>query len=72
MVNESLRQQCLALLLSSRENKKGLSTRVVAEYLDISVYRTRLLLLKLQEEGVVQTMPGRKLARGAVLYWGLR
>ncbi|MCK7268874.1 FaeA/PapI family transcriptional regulator [Enterobacter cloacae] len=69
MSNDILKQHCLQVLALHHERATGLSSRMVADELDISVYQARLLLLKLQEEGLVREVPGRKPGRGAALHW---
>jgi predicted ArsR family transcriptional regulator len=51
---------------------KGLSTRDIADALDISVYKTRLLLLDLEKEGRVKALPREKPWRGAARRWAGR
>ena len=69
MSNDILKQRCLQILNLHHELAPGVSSRVVADELDISIYQTRLLLLKLQEEGLVREVPGRKPGRGSALHW---
>lgn len=72
MRNERLKQQCLAVLGTARGVDKGLSTRDIADALDISVYKTRLLLLDLEKEGRVKALPREKPWRGAARRWAGR
>lgn len=72
MRNERLKQQCLAVLGTARDRDKGLSTRDIADALDISVYKTRLLLLDLEKEGRVKALPREKPWRGAARHWAGR
>lgn len=69
MSNSILKQQCLELLAAYGGREGGLITREVSDALDISVYQARILLLTLQDEGVVRQVPGRKPGRGAALHW---
>lgn len=69
MSNDILKQRCLQVLALHHKLVTGLSSRVVADELDISVYQARLLLLKLHEEGLVREVPGRKSGRGSALHW---
>ncbi|MCW1973281.1 UNVERIFIED_ORG: orotate phosphoribosyltransferase-like protein [Pantoea agglomerans] len=72
MRNERLKRQCLAVLGTARDVDKGLSTRDIADALDISVYKTRLLLLDLEKEGRVKALPREKPWRGAARRWAGR
>lgn len=67
--------QCLAFLKrQDRDGNPWVSTREVANRLDISVYLARLRLLDLQDAGVVdcQTLSGDEGGRGRVRYWRWR
>ncbi|NIF33016.1 hypothetical protein F3J29_12835 [Enterobacter sp. Cy-643] len=62
-------QQCLTLLaLLHHTGQEWVSTREVADKLDISVYRARLRLLELQEKGRVDSNRESGI-KGKALYW---
>lgn len=65
--------ECL-ILLSSLNAQQWISTREVADRLDISVYLARLRLLALANVGAVesQTRSGFQRGRGRTRYWRCR
>ncbi|MGN8010273.1 FaeA/PapI family transcriptional regulator [Enterobacter sp. 22325] len=69
MSSEDLHQECLAFLYSYNDCPSGCTTREIANYLNISVYQARLVLLKLKEDGLVSELPRNKPSRGAALHW---
>lgn len=69
MSSYSLKQRCIQVLRLNNERLCGMSSREVADALDISVYQARLLLLGLQDSGWVREVSGRKSGRGAALRW---
>lgn len=66
------RRECLSLLAHLHQRgQEWVSTREIADRMDISVYLARLQLLDLQNSGDVKssTRSGQTGGRGKVRYW---